>query len=104
MRSASIAVLSLNLPSRFGADEPWATTVVPSYSRPSRVVSAASGPPGFSKRATHTSPNVFGVPAGSSELSEPKKARPWSSHAITGSPALAVRACDERAYGEVSSG
>jgi hypothetical protein len=29
VRSAAIAVLSLNLPRRFGADEPFATTVVP---------------------------------------------------------------------------
>ena len=68
------------------------------------VVSAASAPPGFEKRATHTSPNVFAEPAGSSELSEPKNARPWPSQAITGSPALAVRACESAAYGEVSSG
>ena len=59
---------------------------------------------GLSKRATHSSPNVFVVPAGSSELSEPKNARPWLSHAITGSPALAVRICASAAYGEVSSG
>jgi hypothetical protein len=56
------------------------------------------------KRATKTSPKVFGVPAGSSELSEPKNARPWLSQAITGSPALAVRACESGAYGDSSSG
>jgi hypothetical protein len=70
----------------------------------SRVVSAASAPSGFAYRATHSSPKVLAVPAGSSELSEPKKARPWPSQAITGSPALAVRACDNAAYGDVSSG
>jgi hypothetical protein len=58
----------------------------------------------LSKVATQTSPNVFFVPAGSSELSEPKNARPCASHAITGSPALAVRACDSAASGDLSPG
>src|SRR5215212_467600 len=91
VRSTSIEVLSLNLPSKFGADDPRATIVVPSHLRPSLVVLGASGPSGLTNRATHTSPKVFRVPAGSSELSEPKNARPWLSHAITGSPELAVR-------------
>src|SRR5215211_9217340 len=91
VRSTSIAVLSLNFPSRFGADDPLATIAVPSHSSPSRAEFGASGPSGLTKRATQTSPNVLSVPAGSSELSEPKNARPWLSHAITGSPELAVR-------------
>src|SRR5438270_7289045 len=90
VRSASIAVLWWKTPSRFGAEEPAATTVVPAYARPSRVESAASGPAGLVKRATQTSPKVLAVPTGSPELSDPKKARPWASHAMTGSPAPEV--------------
>src|ERR1700675_4456780 len=92
LRSASMAVLSLNLPRRFGAELPLATSSDPTKGFPSLIV-APVWPPGLSKVATHTSPKVFFVPAGSSELSDPKKARPWLSHAITGSPELAVRMC-----------
>src|SRR5436305_6396488 len=90
VRSASIAVLSWNLPSRFGADEPLATTTEPAKRLPSFVVAPLT-PPGFTYRATHSSPNVFFVPAGSSLDSEPMNTRPWASQAITGSPAPAVR-------------
>src|SRR4051812_6052524 len=38
VRSTSIAVLSLNLPSRLGADEPLATVSVPAYCLPSSRV------------------------------------------------------------------
>src|SRR3954454_12132224 len=89
VRSASIDGLSLNFPSRFGADEPWATIVEPRNRLPSFVEGWPSGPAGLSNRATHTSPKVFFEPAGSSEDSEPMKRRPWLSHAITGSPAEA---------------
>ena len=61
-------------------------------------------PAEFTNVATHTSPKVFGVPAGSSELSAPMNARPSLSHAITGSPADAVRTCASAAFGEVSPG
>src|SRR5437870_2691860 len=90
VRSASIEVLSWNLPRRLGADDPLATISLPRKRLPSLIV-APVGPPGLSKRATHTSPNVFFVPAGSSELSEPMNTRPWPSQAITGSPDEAVR-------------
>src|SRR3954453_8367414 len=103
VRSTSIAVLSLNLPD-VGDDDPLATVVVPSYFRPSFAVFAASGPSGLTKRATHWSPNPLAVPAGSPDASAPKNARPWLSQAITGSPAVAVRTCARRAYGDVSSG
>src|SRR3954454_6242066 len=95
VRSTSIAVLSLNLP-EVGDDEPLATVVVPSYFSPS-CAGAPPGPPGLTKRATHWSPNAFAVPAGSPDASAPKNARPWLSHAITGSPAVAVRARGRRA-------
>src|SRR5215467_1433676 len=103
VRSASMAVLSLNFPSRFGADEPLATIVDPRNRLPSESVGPFS-PVGLSNRATHSSPNVFLVPAGSSELSAPIKTRPCPSQAITGSPAEAVRICANAAYGEVSPG
>src|SRR3982751_120326 len=61
-------------------------------------------PAGLSKRATQTSPKDLRDPAGSSELSAPKKTRPWRSQAITGSPAEAVRAFDRAAYGDWSPG
>src|SRR5215470_407653 len=88
VRSASIAVLSLNLPSRFGAEDPFATIVEPRNRLPSDDVGPFS-PIGLSNRATHSSPNVLTVPAGSPELSDPINTRPWPSHAITGSPAPA---------------
>src|SRR5947208_11434436 len=91
VRSASIAVLSLNFPSRFGAEEPFATMVEPRNRFPSFVDGSPSGPAGLSNRATQTSPKVLAEPLGSSEDSEPMKTRPWLSHAITGSPAEAVR-------------
>jgi hypothetical protein len=53
---------------------------------------------------TQTSPNVFFVPAGSSELSEPAKRRPSASHARTGSPDEAVLIPARAAYGDVSPG
>src|SRR5215472_8028796 len=90
VRSASIAVLSLNFPSRFGADEPVATIVDPRNRLPSSCVGPFS-PFGLSNRATHSSPNVFLVPDGSPELSDPINTRPWLSHAMTGSPDEAVR-------------
>src|SRR4051794_39157053 len=92
VRSASIAVLSWNTPSRLGADDPLATTCEPTKRLPSLKVLPAS-PSGLSKTATHSSPKVFLVPAGSSELSEPMKTLPCRSHAMTGSPADAVRMC-----------
>ena len=46
VRSASMAVLSLNLPSRFGAEEPRATTTDRTNSLPSFTVGALL-PPGF---------------------------------------------------------
>src|SRR2546427_10070096 len=92
VRSASMAVLSLNFPKRFGAEDPFATIVEPRNRLPSRVVGPLS-PFGLLNRATQTSPNVFLVPAGSSELSDPMKTRPCPSQAITGAPALAVRTC-----------
>src|SRR5689334_15619435 len=103
VRSASIEVLSWNFPSRLGADEPFATIVLPRNLLPSWRVLPFS-PPGLSNRATHSSPNDFLVWAGSSDDSEPKKTRPWLSQAITGSPELAVRICARAAYGEVSPG
>src|SRR6266853_188820 len=90
VRSASIAVLSLNLPKRFGADDPLATTVLPRKRLPSLMVRPV-GPAGLSKRATHSSPKVFLVPAGSEEDSAPMNTRPWASQAMTGSPEEDVR-------------
>src|SRR5437660_6179168 len=90
VRSASIAVLSRNFPSKFGADDPLPTTTEPRKHFPSFNVLPLS-PAGLSKRATHTSPNVFGDPSGSPELSEPMNTRPCASHAMTGSPAPDVR-------------
>jgi hypothetical protein len=62
-----------------------------------KALAIVNGSAAFAARviegATHTSPNVFFVPAGSPELSEPMKTRPCPSHATTGSPALAVRTC-----------
>src|SRR5947208_6198612 len=75
VRSASIAVLSLNLPRRLGAEVPFAMTSEPTKRLPSLIV-APPGPSGLSNVAAQTSPKVFLVPDGSSELSEPKKARP----------------------------
>src|SRR2546421_12243984 len=92
VRSASIAVLSLNFPSRLGADDPLATVTEPRKRLPS-LIDVPFSPPGLSNRATHSSPNVLAVPAGSPELSEPMNTRPCASHAITGSPAEAVRIC-----------
>src|SRR4051794_23768208 len=103
VRSTSIAVLSLNFPFRSGADEPRATISERTNSFPSFAVAPAS-PCGFRYVATHTSPNVFLLPAGSSELSDPANSRPWLSHASIGSPALAVRMCARAAYGLVSPG
>src|SRR3954452_5235846 len=103
VRSTSIAVLSLNTPRRFGADEPRFTISLRTNRLPSLTV-APPGPSGLSKTATNTSPNVFFVPAGSSDDSEPMNARPCRSQAMTGSPALAVRICALAAYGEVSPG
>src|SRR5512139_509800 len=97
VRSTSIAVLSWNFPSRFGAEDPLATICDRTNSLPSLAVSPF-GPPGFSYVATHTSPKVFFEPAGSSELSEPANRRPCVSHASTGSPALAVRMWARAAY------
>ena len=59
----------------FGADDPLATVVMPGNRLPSSIVAPFS-PPGLSKRATHSSPKVFFVPAGSPELSDPMKTRP----------------------------
>src|SRR5438105_159640 len=53
VRSASSAVLSLNLPPRFGADEPVSTIVLPTKRFPSFRVLPLS-PPGLSNVATHT--------------------------------------------------
>src|SRR5215831_9740977 len=103
VRSASMAVLSLNFPSRFGAAEPFATIVDPRNLLPSKRVGPFS-PIGLSNRATHSSPNVLAVPAESPELSDPINSRPCPSHAITGSPAPAVRTCANAAYGETSPG
>src|SRR5262249_51812072 len=103
VRSASMAVLSFSFPSRFGAEEPFATIVEPRNRLPSESVGPFS-PVGLSNRATHSSPNVFLVPAGSSELSDPINTRPWLSHAMTGSPAEAVRIFANAAYGETSPG
>src|SRR5207253_2965793 len=103
VRSASIAVLSLNFPSRFGAEEPFATMVEPKNRLPSRCVGPLS-PIALSNRATHSSPNVLAVPAGSPELSDPINTRPCPSHAMTGSPAEDVRMCANAAYGETSPG
>jgi hypothetical protein len=100
VRSASIDVLSLNLPPVPGADEPLATTTERLNSLPSLIVP----PPEFSYVPTQTSPNPFGVPAGSSLDSAPANSRPCLSHARTGSPALAVRMRARLAYGEVSPG
>src|ERR1044072_9102181 len=88
VRSASMAVLSWNLPRRFGAEDPLATTTDRAKRLPSLMV-GPPGPPGLTYVATHSSPKVFGVPAGSSLDSEPMKTLPSASHAITGSPALA---------------
>src|SRR2546422_6488511 len=103
VRSASIEVLSWNTPSKLGAAEPLATIVLPRKRLPSSIVAPFS-PAGLSKVATHSSPNVLAVPAGSPELSDPKNTRPWASQAMTGSPALAVRTFASTAYGEVSPG
>src|SRR5215204_4749916 len=103
VRSASIAVLSWNLPSRFGADDPRATITLRANSFPSLIV-APPEPCGLTNVATQTSPNVFFVPAGSSDDSDPANNRPSPSHASTGSPAEAVRTSARLAYGEVSSG
>jgi len=72
-------------------------------SLPSLIVAPAV-PCGLTKVATQTSPNVFLVPAGSSEASAPAKSRPSASQARTGSPAVAVRICARAAYGDRSSG
>src|SRR3954462_3980647 len=93
-------VLSLNLPPRFGADEPCPTIVLPRK----RFPSSCGLPVALSNRATQVSPKVFFEPAGSSELSEPMKSRPWLSQAMTGSPAEAVRIFASAAYGDVSPG
>src|SRR3954451_10932326 len=102
VRSTSIAVLSLNLPSS-GDDDPFATVTEPWNSSPSRA-GLPAGPLGFTKRATHWAPKPFAVPAGSPDDSEPKNARPWLSQAMTGSRELAVRICARAAYGGVSPG
>src|SRR4051794_10249139 len=98
-----MAVLSLNLPSRLGADEPRATITLRLNSLPS-CAGGPAVPCGFSYVATHWSPKVFFDPAGSSLLSEPMNRRPKRSHADTGSPAVAVRIWARAAYGDVSSG
>src|SRR3954453_3966816 len=98
-----MAVLSLNLPSRGGAEEPFATVTERLNSRPSRAVGPLV-PSGFSKVATHSSPNVLAVPAGSSLDSEPANRRPCLSQASTGSPELAVRIWAREANGDVSPG
>src|SRR5579859_5960916 len=98
-----MAVLSLNRPKRFGADDPLATTVLPTKCFPSLMVRPVS-PPGLSKVATHSSPKVLAVPAGSPEDSEPMNTRPWLSQAMTGSPDDDVRIFASAAYGEASPG
>src|SRR5256886_15460565 len=98
-----MAVLSLNLPRRFGAELPLATTSDRTKRFPSLIVAPPS-PAGLSNLATHTSPKVFFVPAGSSELSAPKNPRPWVFHAFPRSPELARRVRARAAYGEGSSG
>src|SRR5258705_11976303 len=98
-----MAVLSLNVPSRLGAEEPLATVTERLNSLPSSFV-APVGPLGFSYVATQTSPKVFFDPAGSSLASAPANTRPCLSHARTGSPALAVRTWARAAYGDASSG
>src|SRR6266545_307875 len=103
VRSTSIAVLSWNLPSRFGAAEPLATVTVRTKCLPSPRV-APPTPPGLSKVATQTSPKVLSVPARSPELSDPANSRPCPSQASTGSPAPAVRTSALAAYGDVSPG
>jgi hypothetical protein len=92
VRSASMAVLSWNLPSRFGADEPLATVTDRTNSLPSFARSPFT-PSGFWYVPTHTSPKVFALPEGSEELSEPANRRPSVSQARTGSPAPPVRTC-----------
>src|SRR3989442_15678701 len=103
VRSASMAVLSLNFPSRFGAEDPFATIVEPRNCLPSKRVGPFP-PIGLSNRAPHSSPIVLLVPAGSPELSDPINTRPCPSHAMTGSPDEAVRICANAAYGETSPG
>src|SRR4029453_6877043 len=103
VRSASMAVLSWNFPSRLGAEVPLATISDRTNRLPSLIV-APPGPAGLRKVATQTSPNVFGEPSGSPELSEPANNRPWLSQASTGSPAPAVRMWALAAYGLVSPG
>src|SRR3954447_4781514 len=103
VRSAAIDVLSLKTPCGNGADEPDATTTERLNSLPSFAVAPLT-PPGFSYVATHSSPNSFSEPAGSSALSEPANSRPSPSQASTGSPALAVRMCARAAYGVLSPG
>src|SRR3954447_76778 len=103
VRSTSIDVLSWNFPSRLGAAAPFATMTLPLNALPSLIVFPFS-PAGFSKRATHSSPNVFFVPAGSPDDSDAMNRRPWLSHAITGSPDPAVRTRASAAYGDVSPG
>src|SRR5262249_22325091 len=103
VRSASMAVLSLNFPSRFGAADPFATIVDPRNLLPSKRVGPFS-PIGLSNRATPSSPIVVAARAGSRELPDPINTRPCPSHAITGSPAPAVRTCANAAYGETSPG
>src|SRR5213596_4200880 len=103
VRSTSIAVLSWNLPSRFGAAEPVATSSERTNFLPSWLVGPLT-PCGFSYVPTQTSPNVFAVPSGSPELSEPANSRPCLSQANTGSPESAVRTCADAAYGELSPG
>src|SRR4051812_30468670 len=98
-----MAVLSWNFPRRFGADEPLATMTEPAKRLPSLTVGPLT-PPGLTYRATHSSPNVFFVPAGSSLDSDPMNTRPWAAHAATGSPALAVRMCASLPRVEVSPG
>src|SRR6266702_86442 len=101
VRSASMAVLSLNFPLKDA--EPLATVSVPWYSSPS-FCGSPSGPSGLTYRATHESPFSLNGCSGSPELSDPMKTRPSPSHAITGSPASNVRMWARGAYGEVSSG
>src|SRR5918996_2608838 len=103
VRSTSMAVLSWKTPSRFGAEDPRATITDRRKRSPSLLVSP-DGPSGLSNVATQTSPKVFAVPAGSPELSDPMKTRPWLSQAITGSPDDAVRIRARSAYGDGSPG